>query len=112
MNSNEKERDVKTLTLTSEYSIEKRGGYALVYTSDELFPKKTPITGKIVMKPNVEEFFYGTVYGALQGFLRKYASDSSSLDEVILKVNEALRIVDESCADIEDKYKIVRIVKP
>jgi len=99
------------IKLTDEYFIkytESTGGYALHYVSKEKYETVNQKTKEVSLKSKTDAWFYGTLYQALQGFLRRYVVHADSLDGVISKTQEAMQIIDEKVKNIETSYKIVK----
>lgn len=101
------------ICLTDEYKIKKSGvGFNLCYTSKELVEKTNQKTKETRLAPIEWEKYYGTLYQTLQSFVHIYSSECDNLDDVILKADEAIRVIEEKCADVKKKYCIINMSKP
>lgn len=101
----------KIIKVTDEYSLHKyKYGWKVVYKSIEKFEK----TWKGKKEFHHKEFdkYYGNLSQALQALLLFLLDDSvDTLDNIPHKISVACRAIDAALSEIDDKYKIINVVK-
>ena len=100
------------IKITDEFTI-MVGNYGYTLKFKSLEPHEV-VKGKNQgeMKHETYNKYYGTLYQALQGFMHHYiARHSNSVDEIVDNVDRVLKYVDKAMEEIDEKYKIVKVVQ-
>lgn len=104
------------ITLTEEYAITRSGhNFILEFVSKNVTKKR--YRGEIKESRETYSGYYGTLYQCLQGFVKHYYENkSTTLDEVVQRVEEAMGIINSAMeamnsADkaLVENYKVVKV---
>lgn len=96
------------MILNNTWSIkEDSGGFVLIEKTEGHIRKDGKLTGetKIVEK----KYFYGCVYQALKGFLKRTPL-GGDIDDLKTKVKEVIKIINNAETEIKEKFSIEVLV--
>ena len=110
-----KEKDDEIITLNDEYSIRKiSNGFALEFVSKVVSKKR--VRGEMKETRNTATKYYGNLFQALQGFVKSYYEKATSVEDIVVRVEEAMAIINSATEAINsvnhalvEKYKIVKV---
>jgi hypothetical protein len=100
-------KKAESCKITDDYEIVKIAyGFRLDYSD----PEKKNDPERKTFRP--ESKFYGVLHHALKGFVNDYIGRfSTDVDDIIVKVEEANRIIEALNEKISDEWKVVKVVR-